>query len=317
MVLSRKVLGFAASCFLALGVSAGHAAEPKTVKVVLASYGLTFIPALIAHDQGFDREQGLDFAFTQAPGSIGVKAMLAGDVEFSLSAGASLSAIVAGAPLRVIGVHIPMSFYYLYAKKEYPKISDLAGKSLGIGAIGDSTDIAARKALAAGKVDASTVNFVSMGIENVPPSLIAGALDAGVVTPPRDIAVERTGKFVNLGFLGSYLPTPSSGFATTKKLIDTNPELVQRFTNAVMKGSDFLLKNKEGGVAAIMKYMKLSKEDAELAYQRYVPMFLKDGVVDLKTQQNTIDDQAKTIRTRRVPAPADVFDLSFVKKVPH
>jgi ABC-type nitrate/sulfonate/bicarbonate transport system substrate-binding protein len=308
------IKAFAVLLSLALS-STVAAAQYKAVRVQMPSFALTTLPGLIAHDQGYDHDAGLDFTFTQAPGSIGVKAMLAGDVDFSLSVGSIISAAVTRAPVQVLAVHIAKSFYYLYAKKQLTTVKSLEGKSLGIGAIGDSTNNAAIQALKAGKADVSSVNFVSMGIDNVPASLLSGALDSGVVTPPRDIMLDRSDKFINLGFLGDYLVSPNSGFGTTKKLIEEQPELVQKVTDVIMRASKTLIEDRKVAEASMVKFLKLSPEDAALAWDKYIKYFLTDGIIDEESQKSVIADQIAFLKTRGTPPnPADIFAFRFVEK---
>jgi ABC-type nitrate/sulfonate/bicarbonate transport system substrate-binding protein len=311
----RGFLGTAMAFAAATSLKPAAAAdEIVDVRVVVPSFNLSTLPTLIASDLGLDREAGMRFIFTQAAGSIGLKAMLAGEFEFSLSPGAATSAAVTGAPVRVIVVHIAKSFYYLISQKSYTSVAQLAGKSVGVGAIGDSTDVAARAALLAAGVDTSNVNFVAMGIDNVPAALIAGALDAGVVTPPRDIMLGHSGKLSNLKFLGDYLPPPNSGVATTAKMISQRPELVQKFVDTAMRGHRILVSDKAKGAAGIEKYMQMSKEDSALAWDRYIEQFTPAGTISPELQAVVLRDQIEQLKPRAKPTAASVFDMQFVEK---
>lgn len=108
-------------------------------------------------------------------------------------------------------------------------------------------------------------------------------------------------------------------------MIDEQPELVQRVTDVIMRGSKFLTENRQGGVEAMMKHMKMSAEDAAVAWDRYTPYFLSSGVIDEPSQKtiidepsqkSIIDDQVAVLKVRGAkPTPADVFDFQFAAHV--
>ena len=67
---------------------------------------------------------------------VAIKAMLAGDFDFTLAAGSAMTAAVSGAPVRVIYVHVAKSLYFLYAREGISDLKGLEGKRVGIDAIG-------------------------------------------------------------------------------------------------------------------------------------------------------------------------------------
>src|SRR5712692_8584008 len=186
----------------------GSAAKPSLgeLRFVYPVASVTMLPMTIAADRGFDKQEGFTSAFTLASGTVGIQAILAGQFDFTMSAGAGLAAAVQGAPIRVVAVHVAKSLFYLYAKPEIKQIKDLAGKSIAVDAVGGSQDVAARLVLQRNGVDPRTLTFIGMGGANIPGALLAGSIDAGVIAPPQDVKFRNT-KFVNLGFLGDELPS--------------------------------------------------------------------------------------------------------------
>src|SRR5712692_12101598 len=183
------------------------------VRFVFPLRAMTMLPMQIASVQGFDREEGFTATFLQAPGTTGVRALQAGEVDFSESAGASLAAAVQGAPVRIVIVHVAKSLYWLYAQPELAQIGELRGRTLAVDALGGSQDVAARLRLQRQGVDPGSVYFLSMGGAQIPGALIAGAVDAGVIAPPQDIQLKREGTFTDLGFLGDDLLFSSRAWA--------------------------------------------------------------------------------------------------------
>jgi ABC-type nitrate/sulfonate/bicarbonate transport system substrate-binding protein len=112
--------------------------------------------------------------------------MLAGDFDFTLAAGSALTAAVSGAPVKVIYVHVAKSLYFLYAREGISDLKGLEGKRVGIDAIGGTQDLAVRQDMRLAGADDTKTIFLAMGYQNTPPSMIAGAIDAGVTTPPKE-----------------------------------------------------------------------------------------------------------------------------------
>src|SRR3954463_13673702 len=92
-----------ASAGAALATTAPAPSRPAfgDVRFVFPVPAMTMLPMQVASALGFDREEGFTATFVQAPGTTGVRALQAGEVEFSESAGASLAAAVQGAPVRI------------------------------------------------------------------------------------------------------------------------------------------------------------------------------------------------------------------------
>src|SRR5438034_952136 len=153
------------------------------IRFVFPLPAMTMLPVHIASVQGFDREEGFTATFVQAPGTTGVRALQAGEVDFSESAGASLAAAVQGAPIRIVLVHVAKSLFWLYARPDVTQIGELRGRTLAVDALGGSQDVAARLRLQRQGVDPGSLYFLSMGGAQIPGALIAGAVDAGVIAP--------------------------------------------------------------------------------------------------------------------------------------
>src|SRR5207302_11171706 len=100
------------------------------IRFVFPLPAMTMLPVHLASVQGFDREEGFTATFVQAPGTTGVRALQAGEVGFSRSAGASLAAAVQGAPIRIVVAHVAKSLYWLYARPEVAQIGELGGRTL-------------------------------------------------------------------------------------------------------------------------------------------------------------------------------------------
>lgn len=302
---------------LALGIAASgpaNAQQHGTVRFVASSPDMTFLPMLLAAEYGIDKELGFASTFTYAASPIGIKAMIAGDFEFSLSVSSNLAAAVQGAPVRVVAVHARKSLFSLYGKTEIKSLKDLEGQSVGVSAIGDATHIASVAAMKEKGVDTSKVTFVALGQANVPSALITGTVSAGLLVPPREIMAEKTGKFHSLGFMGDYWVVPGMGMATSLELIQKKPELVQAVVNAAKRAQHMMRTDKAKTSAFMAKLLKMSEEDAQIAWDRLQPHLTEEIFIPADLQQTMMTNQATITKPRTPPAIAQVFDMQFAQK---
>lgn len=294
--------------------AAPAAARPDlgTLRFMFPLPSITMLPMHIASVQGFDKEEGFTATFIQAPGTIGVRALQAGEADFSMSAGASLAAAVQGAAVRIVAVHVAKSLFWLYTQPAIKQIGELPGKSIGVDAIGGSQDVAARLTLQRQHVDPASLYFISMGGSQIPGALIAGAIDSGVVAPPQDIQLAREGTFTNLGFLGDELPSLTSGLGTMDTTIAQRPEVVRAAVRAAMKGQRFLQEQREASLPIMADYLSLSVAEAGQSYDNTVRYFTADGRVSAELQQRMVRDQIEAVKPEREPVAEDLFALQFL-----
>src|SRR5262249_48345539 len=145
---------------------------------------------------------------------------------------------------------------------------ELEGKKIAIDSVGGTLDAIVRRAVQASGASVDKTAFIAMGsIRNIPPALIAGAVDAGVITPPQEFQLlHLPNRFNNLGFLGDYAPGVTGGVATTNKILRENPDMVRAFLRAHFRAHQFILQNRDETIPIISKFLNLSAADAAASY---------------------------------------------------
>ncbi len=310
--LKAAILALALVASIATGAPA-NAQQYGTVRFVASAPDMTFLPMLLAAEYGIDKEMGFASAFTYAASPIGIKAMIAGDFDFSLSVSSNLAAAVQGAPVRVITVHARKSLFSLYGKNEIASLKQLEGQSVGVSAIGDATHIASVAAMKEAGVDTTKVTFVALGQANVPSALITGTIAAGLLVPPRELMAEKTGKFHSLGFMGDYWVVPGMGMATSQELIEKKRDLVQAVVNAAKRAQDMMRIDKAKTSAFMAKLLKMSDEDAQIAWDRLNPHLTEGLSIPADLQQTMMSNQIQISKPRTPPTIDQVFDMQFAQ----
>jgi ABC-type nitrate/sulfonate/bicarbonate transport system substrate-binding protein len=154
------------------------------VHIIDASGPHEKVNAEIMEREGYLARFGLQVRKTYVRyGSEATQLLLAGrgDVAMQVGFGAALSAIVAGAPLRMIAASNLLTVHAVYSQRpEIRRLRDLQHRTVGVGALGALTHQLIYAALRKHGVDPATVRFVSIGNSaTIFRALQAGDVDAG------------------------------------------------------------------------------------------------------------------------------------------
>jgi len=109
----------------------------------------------------------------------------------------------------------------------------------------------------------------------------------------------------------------SWGHATSTDLIEKNPDLVLRFTIAVMKGARYLKANREGTIKVLQKYAKnVPVEHISESMDETQPTVLADGQAALELRQLDLGLRGTMLGIADAQRPAldKVYDYSFIQK---
>jgi NitT/TauT family transport system substrate-binding protein len=119
---------------------------------------------VVAMEKGYLREEGLNVEVVRAGGGVATPALLSGQLHFSTSAGAALSAAIRGGPLKIVYTHLSKPTYKLVSNKpEIKTVKDLIGKKVAISTFGDTGHLAALLALKKYGIPSSSVLFIMVG----------------------------------------------------------------------------------------------------------------------------------------------------------
>jgi ABC-type nitrate/sulfonate/bicarbonate transport system substrate-binding protein len=228
--------------------------------------------------------------------------------------GALLAARVRGAPIKNVFVQIDKPLYTLFGQPEIQSLTDLVGKSVGISAVGDSTDLAVAGTLRAAGISPEQVTFVpNLNSSRAVAALQSGVVAATVTNPPVDLAAERLG-YRNLGFLGDHLDYLTAGLATNEVTIRDQPALVRAAVRAALKAHRYMQQNRAGTIAHMARFQEASLEDAAATYDRWMRYLSKDGVSERDRLESMLRDQQRELGVDQPLPVDDAFDLSFARQ---
>jgi ABC-type nitrate/sulfonate/bicarbonate transport system substrate-binding protein len=300
--------------FLALALPAwGQITKP--VYISLPSAGnIQHLALTAAKYKGYYEEMGvLNPQVVYLRGnSINVQAILAGSVQFASAFGPAMQAMFRGEQLRVllqIFNQIPMS---LITRPEIKKIEELRGAKIAV-TFGGSTYSVLLATLSHFGLPQNFGEYLNMpGDQAKAAALMQGTVAAALMAPPADGVVLKAG-FKRLVYLGDvFKGVPFSAMLTTAKIIQEEPDLVERTVKAVVKAMVYIRQNRDGGIDLIMRHGKVDKETAaalyDLARDAFVPSLSADGIM------KRAELEIATLKERPNFDPKQFMDDRFLKK---
>ncbi len=253
------------------GATAEAGAAPRaTDKVVISVPGpsLSYLPAKVADEKGFFRDEGLDIEWTTLGGDLSISAILSGNVDYTTIPSSASAAAAQGAPVRTVLFMSVKLQHTLVARPDLASVQDLAGKRIGVQRQGDLTAFESKRVMDLFHVP--DVNIVTVGGDTQRlAALESGAVDAIVASAPWDLKAEQDGMHVLLA-IGSVLEIPQAGLATSLEKINRDGDEIAALVRGIIRGTRYVQDpaHHDEVAALIADWVGLSQEEAASALDR-------------------------------------------------
>ena len=123
--------GQALLCFVfALGLA--PRVEAVRLRLSVPVHGFSHVAFYAAKEKGYFQEEGLDVEVILMSGAIGIRALIAGDVDASTVGGYALPPILRGAPLRMVFISLDKPTHWLFARPDIRTLKDLKGRKVAV-----------------------------------------------------------------------------------------------------------------------------------------------------------------------------------------
>jgi ABC-type nitrate/sulfonate/bicarbonate transport system substrate-binding protein len=259
----------------------------KPVYISMPSAGnLQHLALAAAKFKGFYDEVGVtnvQLVFLRG-NSVNVQALVSGSVPFASAFGPSMHAMFRGEQIRIILQIFNQIPFSLVTRPEIKRLDDLKGKKIAV-TFGGSTYSVLIALLAKYKINAHNfADYLNIpGDQAKTAALMQGIAAAALMAPPGDRNLLKEG-FKRLVYVGDvFKNVPFSALLTTAKVIQEQPDLVQRVVTAVTKALLFIRENREGGIEMIMRHGQVDREVAsslyDLMHDAYVPELTPEGIM--------------------------------------
>ncbi|MFN8525536.1 MAG: ABC transporter substrate-binding protein [Chloroflexota bacterium] len=280
LVTAVLLLALTGACSAVPNLSPARA--PKTVRF-MAGYkpqaNLPFVGVYLAESQGYFKEQGLTAEITHSTGQgEHLKLVLQGSLDvITADADSVLARRAEGLPVvafALLGQRGQRAFA-VPAASEIKTPKDFEGKTVGF-KVFQTPDYLAM--LAAAGVDRSRITEVPVGFD--PRLLAAGKVDVYPVFESNEPdTLERLGFPVRLIKPGDYgVPGLGLTYMTRQDLVEKDPDLLERFLKATLRGIQYARQNPEAAMDVVMKWAPQEDRAHQLAMLK-VEMEMSEGPV--------------------------------------
>lgn len=216
----RKDAGYMA--ILGIVFLFAHPAQARSERVLvhIPTYSEAVMPLVVAQDKGFYAQEGIEALLLQVRGSIGLKAMIAGEFDFSTAIGSALVAALQGLPVKILMVADYKPMFWLYARPEFSSVGQLRGKRIAVSALASASDTLLRHVLQRRGLLSKEVVIIAIGAGTERyVALNTGAVEAAVLSAPSDLLADKAGLRMLASF-GDEFETVKRGLAAPKKVLE-------------------------------------------------------------------------------------------------
>jgi NitT/TauT family transport system substrate-binding protein len=258
------------------------------------------------------REEGIDLRVIYIAPVTSIQAMLGGDVQFTGAGSSALVSIArANAPLKVVAATNDRVLQWLLTRPNIASPQDLKGKKIATTGVAAIATFMLRQILAKHGLDPNKdVIYLDSGAGNQLTSLLAGAMDAAVLSvEQRYVGLDKGMR--EMFFFGNEVKNSWGTLATTDRLIKENPKLVSSFVRGTIKALRYIRQDKEGTVAALLKFSGVTRQQANRVYDDLIGTFTRNGSVDDETQKNDLAIVRQVANAPEPIANAKGYDFSF------
>lgn len=297
----------------AAGASASVPAGVTPINVTFAALAAVYDPWFIAMDKGYDVQEGVKIQMTMAGGGVATPALLSGKMDYSTSAASAFSAILKGAPLKVVYTNADKPQYQLWSTtKDIKTLADLKGKTVAVQSRGDTFEIATRVELMKHGIDPNSVSYTPLGTGNV----LLAAFKAGSVSATLLTTADRAelGDAVNKGNMLADEQKDVSmlymGLVTSDDRLQKHPDEVKRFLLAIDKGREYFKAFRQQSLDILGKYDKRGAQANADDYDTTLTLMTEDGTISEEAQQFNAEVSAQTLGLQKsqIPPISKMYD---------
>src|SRR5579859_7778764 len=216
------------------------------------------MPLWIADDQNLFKNHGLAVDTRYLESSLGVSALIAGDIQFASMGGSeTLAAVANGADLEVLASFSPVYPYKLEVNSSIQSAQDLKGKKLGVSRFGSSSDSATRAALHELGLADTDVTFVQVGsLADRTAALLNGNLDGAVTGLPDTMILEDHGFRPLLDLAAEQAPAVNNVLVARKSWVNAHHDVTQAYVDTIVEGIALAKSDKPLALSLISKYLQ-------------------------------------------------------------
>ncbi|MBI3375038.1 MAG: ABC transporter substrate-binding protein [Betaproteobacteria bacterium] len=310
----RSILVGGAATLLVPDLVLAQAKPTVRIGVPTKTYFPTIIAETAIRQKLFDKE-GINAELTiYRSGAEGFEALAAGAADLVYNSSSSVAAgIVKGVKSKCVA-NGALGYYgwHMMVKPDSPtrKLSELAGRKVGITSAGSGSDILARWTMADQKLEFTRVPLGGGGLV---PNLLTGNVDATVLYSPLTYQVMQARQARSIADFGELVPAHSTGsWIATDKLIAERAQALQKTLNALYGGVAFLRapKNRAAAVKLIAEIDEIPEAIAAAELDGNIVKLSTTGEFRKEWMERALD-MARLIGMTSLAPVNDIYVTTF------
>lgn len=279
----KKLLVYALSFLMILGLVGCQKKEEGLVNLTLneVAHSIFYAPQYVAIELGYFEQEGISLTLVNGAGADNVMtALISNEADIGFM-GSEASVYVYSEGASDYAVNFAQltqrAGNFLVGRTENPSFTwaDLKGTEVLGGRAGGMPEMVFEYILKQNGIDPEKdLNIV----QNINFGLTAGAFSGGqgdytVEFEPFATALELEGKghvLASLGLDSGYVPY--TAYCVKKSYLEKNPEIIQKFTNAIQKGVDYVNTHTVEEIASVIapQFPETDKKSLETIVARYL-----------------------------------------------
>ena len=253
------------------------AVQPTSAPVALTKVSVSYservgsyLPLMLALDQGIFKKHGLEPEMQLMAGATGMSALLSGQVQIAHIGGSEVvSAEASGGDLIMSGNLGAVSSYVFVVAPSINTVEDLRGKQVGISSVGGSADTATRLSMLRFGLDPDKdISIVPLGsLQNRSAGLLNGAIQAAPSNPPEAYLLLRQGFHVLFDVADLGLPFANATIVAQRSWVNDHKDAFQAWNDSIVEAIGLAKSRPEVGLPVMKEF--LQSDDDELMRQTY------------------------------------------------
>ena len=298
---------------MCLPISAQTALALEEILISYAGPSITFLPAEIARQRGFFREQNLDVKLLLTRTEVDRAALASGNIHYTLRAGSTFVSAARGLPVRIVFLGTTKPFWGLVVRPEIKSVSELKGKSMGVPGLLGSQQISAKFILKQSGLDPDRdviYRIVDTGTRIG--AMLSGAIDSAMMDYGEAFRAKKMGLKLLIN-AADYHGLLAGGLGVNISSLRDQPDQVRRVIRAMLQALRYLRENPEGTQQAMMTWLKLERDMAADIYQMAINNYTRNGMVEESMLNSLVTNMLAEAGIKGV-APSQLTDFTLLQQ---
>jgi ABC-type nitrate/sulfonate/bicarbonate transport system substrate-binding protein len=305
-------LSFLTATFATAGWS-----QERTVKVGIPAVNMSVISFSTAVDKGFYKDEGLRVELILMSAAVASRALIAGETHFAAVGGATMPAVIQGAPLRFLFSTFNRPLYWLYSRPEIKDIKSLKGKKVSVSGIGSGPDSLFRDLLKRNGLEAGR-DVAILGVGSNPTllaSLQNGLVDASMLSPPFTFLAEDAGFRELVSFVKQDRVEVQGSVVVREALLESDHLLVEKFLRGTLRGFYFARTNRVATIPILARIQNIKEDLAAKTYDVARTAMTSDGTLNEEAQKKALETVLERLGLKEYPPLERIFNYSLSHKI--